>query len=173
MATAEFGASAPGIVAHPPFSMIDRWSQVIALANSFSFVGASGCCRNLSTQIGASASTTAVCARCRAIRSAVSESVHPKIEKPSTDMTTAPITAPQIPGFKLGGNVTDLMSWAPSAPTGHRREISAVGAPGNTCDHVCDSLRRRASPLRRGSPPEGQKCVCKQITRELCVCPHA
>jgi len=29
-------------------------------------------------------------------------SVHPKDEKPSTDMAAAPITAPQIPGFRLG-----------------------------------------------------------------------
>jgi hypothetical protein len=34
-------------------------------------------------------------------------------------MTAAPITAPQIPGFKLEGNFTDLMSCAPvSAPRG-------------------------------------------------------
>src|SRR5215472_14326240 len=115
LATAEFGASVPGIVAHPPFSMIDRWSQVFALANSFSFAGASGCCRKRSTQIGASASTSTVCARSLAIRSAVSLSVHPKIEKPTTDIAAAPITAPQIPDFKLGGKVTDLMSYAPSA----------------------------------------------------------
>jgi len=35
------------------------------------------------------------------------------MEKPSTDMTIAPITAPQIPGFKLGGNFKDLMSCYP------------------------------------------------------------
>jgi hypothetical protein len=59
-------------------------------------------CRKFSTQIGASALTTAVCARSCAIRSAVLPSVHPKYEKPITDIATAPITPPQIPGFKLG-----------------------------------------------------------------------
>ena len=99
--------------------MINRRSQGEALLSSASFAGASACCRNLSTQIGASASTIAVTARSFAICSAVPPSVHPKMEKPSSDMTAAPITTPQIPGFKLGGNFMDLMSCAPvSAPRG-------------------------------------------------------
>jgi hypothetical protein len=94
--TAEFGVSLPGILAQPPFSMIARRSQdEELLANSSNFVDASACCRNLSTQIGASTSTTAVCARSFAIRSAVLPSVHPKDEKPITDIATAPITAPR------------------------------------------------------------------------------
>jgi len=42
-------------------------------------------------------STTAVCARSLAIRSAVLPSVHPNGEKPSTDIAAAPITAPLEP----------------------------------------------------------------------------
>jgi hypothetical protein len=97
--------------------MINRRSQGEALLNSVNFAGASAWCWNHSTQIGARTSTTAICARSLAIRSAVPPSVHPKTEKPSTDMATAPITTPQIPDFKLGGNFMDLMSCAPvSAP---------------------------------------------------------
>jgi hypothetical protein len=129
VATAELGVSVPGTVAQPPFSMINRRSHHEALLNSVNFAGASACCWNLSTQIGASTSTTAVCARSFAIRSAVPPSVHPKIVKPSTDMTAAPMTTPQIPGFILGGKFIDLMSCAPvSAPLVHSGEISAVGA---------------------------------------------
>src|SRR5215469_8328565 len=144
VATAELGVSVPGIVAQPPFSMMDRRSQDDALLNSVIFAGASACCRNLSTQIGASASTTAACARSFAIRSAVPPSVHPRVEKPSTDMTTAPITAPQIPDFKLGGNLTDLIAALPSAPRHSHPsfdmpEMSVLLAcQGNTCDHVCE-----------------------------------
>src|SRR5438270_12026587 len=36
------------------------------------------------------------------MRSAVLPSTHPNDEKPITDIPIAPITAPQIPGFKLG-----------------------------------------------------------------------
>jgi hypothetical protein len=112
VAAAELGVSVPGTVAQPPFSIIDRRSQADALPNSFNFAGASACCWNLSAQIGASTSTTAVSARSFAIFSAVLSSVHPKSEKPSTDITAAPMTAPQIPGFKLGENFIDLMSCA-------------------------------------------------------------
>jgi hypothetical protein len=52
-------------------------------------------------------------------------------------MTAAPVTAPQIPGLKLGETFIDLMSGAPvSAPLVHSREISPVGVWDNTCDHV-------------------------------------
>jgi hypothetical protein len=142
VATAELGVSVPGTVAQPPFSMINRRSHDEALLNSVNFAGASACCWNLSTQIGASTSTTAVSARSFATRSAVPPSVHPKIVKPSTDMAAAPMTTPQIPGFILGGKFIDLMSCAPvSAPLVHSREISAVGARDNTCDHVCEEPR--------------------------------
>ena len=43
-----------------------------------------------------------ICACSFAIRSAVLPSVQPKDEKPTTDIAAAPITAPQIPGFRLG-----------------------------------------------------------------------
>jgi len=61
LATAEFGVLLPGIVAQPPFSMTARRSQdEETLLNATSFAAASVCCWNLSTQIGASAATTAV-----------------------------------------------------------------------------------------------------------------
>jgi hypothetical protein len=47
-------------------------------------------------------------------------------EKSTTDIAAAPITAPQIPDFKLGGKVTDLMSYAPSTPLAHLREFRAL-----------------------------------------------
>ena len=131
VAAAELGVSVPGTVAQPPFSIIDRRSQADALPNSFNFAGASACCWNLSAQIGASTSTTAVSARSFAIFSAVLSSVHPKSEKPSTDITAAPMTAPQIPGFKLGENFIDLMSCARvSARIGPIPERSALLVPG-------------------------------------------
>ena len=70
--------------------------------NSTNLAAESAWCWKFSTQIGASALTTALCALSCAIRSAVLPSVYPKYEKPVTDIATAPITAPQIPGFKLG-----------------------------------------------------------------------
>jgi len=121
-ATAELGVSVPGAVAQPPSSMIDRRFQAGVLLNSVNFADASVCRWNLSTQIGVSTSTTAVCARSLASRSAVPPSVHPNVEKPSTDMTAAPITAPQIPGFKLGGN---FMHHAPVSAPWSIRERSA------------------------------------------------
>jgi hypothetical protein len=131
VATAELGVSVPGTVAQPPFSIIDRRSQADALPNSFNFAGASACCWNLSAQIGASTSTTAVSARSFAIFSAVLSSVHPKSEKPSTDITAAAMTAPQIPGFKLGENFIDLMSCSRvSASIGPIPERSALLVPG-------------------------------------------
>jgi hypothetical protein len=130
VATAELGVSVPGTVAQPPFSMIDRRSHHEALPN-FNFAGASACCWNLSAQIGASTSTTAVSARSFATFSAVLSSVHPKSEKPSTDITAPPMTAPQIPAFKVGENFIDLMSCARvCAPIGPIPERSALLVPG-------------------------------------------
>src|ERR1700738_1370256 len=68
LATAEFGALLPGMVAQPPFSMRARRSQdEETLLNATSFAAESVCCWNFSTQIGASAATTAVSARWLAI----------------------------------------------------------------------------------------------------------
>src|SRR5215469_12198866 len=111
------GASVPGTVAQPPFSMISRRSQVEAFLNSVNFAGASACAWNFSTQIGVSTSTTAASARSFAICSAVPPRVHPKTEKPSTDMPAAPTTAPQIPGLKPEGSFMNLMSCAPVSAT--------------------------------------------------------
>src|SRR5205823_12706553 len=103
VATAVFGVSVPAIVAQPPFSMKERRSQdENTLLNSASFAGASACCRNLSTQIGARAVTTAVCARSFAIRSAALPSVQPNWVKPTKDMAAAPTTAPQSAGLSFG-----------------------------------------------------------------------
>ena len=73
------------MVAQPPFSMSERRSQdEETLLNATSFATASVCCWNLSTQIGASAATTAAAARWVAIFSAVLPSVHPSCENPTT-----------------------------------------------------------------------------------------
>src|SRR6266478_100082 len=91
------------MVAQPPFSMSERRSQdEETLLNATSFATASVCCWNFSTQIGASAATTAASARWVAIFSAVLPSVHPSDENPTTANTTAPATAPHTAGFTPG-----------------------------------------------------------------------
>src|ERR1700720_2669680 len=103
LATAEFGALLPGMVAQPPFSMRARRSQdEETLLNATSFAAESVCCWNFSTQIGASAATTAVSARWFAIFSAVLPSVHPSDANPTTANATAPATAPHTAGFTPG-----------------------------------------------------------------------
>ena len=102
LATAEFGALLPGMVAQPPFSMRTRRSQEETLLNATSLAAASVCCWNFSTQIGVSAATTAVSARWVAIFSAVLPSVHPSDENPTTVNATAPTTAPHTAGFTPG-----------------------------------------------------------------------
>src|SRR5206468_10947785 len=99
VATAGLIFSLPGRAAQPPFSTSARWSQDAAFLNSVSLTAQSACCRNLSTQIGASTLITAVSARSDAIRSAVLPSVHPIHENPITDIATAPATAPQSAGL--------------------------------------------------------------------------
>src|ERR1700746_108596 len=91
------------MVAQPPFSMRERRSQdEETLLNATSFATASVCCWNFSTQIGASAATTAAAARWVAIFSAVLPSVHPSCENPTTANATAPTTAPHTAGFTPG-----------------------------------------------------------------------
>src|SRR6478672_1318302 len=91
------------MVAQPPFSMRARRSQdEETLLNATSFAAESVCCWNFSTQIGASAATTAVSARWLAIFSAVLPSVHPSDENPTTANATAPTTAPHTAGFTPG-----------------------------------------------------------------------
>src|SRR6267142_2565321 len=90
------------MVAQPPFSMSERRSQEETLLNATSFATASVCCWNFSTQIGASAATTAAAARWVAIFSAVLPSVHPSCENPTTENATAPTTAPHTAGFTPG-----------------------------------------------------------------------
>jgi hypothetical protein len=102
--TAEFALSVPGMMAQPPFSIIERRSQDGALLNATSFAAASVCCWNFSTQSGASAATTAVSARWVAIFSAVLPSVHPSCENPTTVNAKAPATAPHTAGFTPEGS---------------------------------------------------------------------
>src|SRR5438876_11129968 len=90
------------MVAQPPFSMTDRRFHDETLLNSTNFAGASAWCWNFSTQIGASAATTAAAARWVAIFSAVLPSVHPSCENPMTANATAPTTAPHTAGFTPG-----------------------------------------------------------------------
>jgi hypothetical protein len=95
--------------------------------------------------------------------------------KPSADMAAAPITTPQIPGFKLGGSFIDLMSCAPvSAPLVHPGEISGVGAQANTCDHVCKELvnasrdenaRRLSRPAERPRLPADRHAEHRALFR--------
>src|ERR1700745_861469 len=82
--------------------MTDRRFHDETLLNSTNFAGASAWCWNFSTQIGASAATTAVSARWVAIFSAVLPSVHPSCENPTTANATAPATAPHTAGFTPG-----------------------------------------------------------------------
>jgi hypothetical protein len=100
--TAEFGSSVAGMMAHPPFSIIDRRSQDGALLNATSFAAASVCYWNFSTQIGASTATTAVSARWVAIFSAVLPSIHPSDENLTIVNATASTTAPHTAGFTPG-----------------------------------------------------------------------
>src|SRR5438876_1838450 len=90
------------MVAQPPFSMTDRRFHDETLLNSTNFAGASAWCWNFSTQIGASAATTAASARWVAICSAVLPSVHPSDENPTTANAIPPTTAPHIAGFTPG-----------------------------------------------------------------------
>src|SRR5271167_2795942 len=90
------------MVAQPPSSMTDRRFHDETLLNSTNFAGASAWCWNFSTQIGASAATTAASARWVAIFSAALPSVHPSDENPTTANATAPATAPHIAGFIPG-----------------------------------------------------------------------
>ena len=82
--------------------MSERRSQDGALLNATSFAAESVCCWNLSTQIGASAATTAVSARWLANFSAVLPIVHPSDENPTTANAPAPTTAPHNRWFHPG-----------------------------------------------------------------------
>jgi hypothetical protein len=94
-ATAGSGEVAPGMVAHPPFSRNKSRSQSnLNLFNALRFSVASGARRNLSTQIGARAATTAESARSLATISTVPPSIHPPQLKPMIIVMTAPAAAP-------------------------------------------------------------------------------
>ena len=56
-ATAEFGASLPGILAQPPRSINCRRCHAAVFRNSASWMAASGCFMKFSTQMGVSTAT--------------------------------------------------------------------------------------------------------------------
>src|SRR6476659_8332850 len=83
-ATLLLGDSMPGNVAHPPFAMnVSCFHESVALSSAKVALAAVACWK-LSTQIGASADTTAFLALCSAIFVAVLPSVHPPHPKPMT-----------------------------------------------------------------------------------------
>ena len=143
LATAEFGALLPGMVAQPPFSMRARRSQEETLLNATSLAAASVCCWNFSTQIGVSAATTAVSARWFAIFSAVLPSVHPSDENPTTVNATTPTTAPHTAGFTPGWTFISSPSlWEKGiSPCCNHRVISAWRARDGRLGNYSDDAR--------------------------------
>src|SRR5262249_57250277 len=99
-ATAEFGVLSPRDVAHPPASINSRCLHESTFWNSASFAPTFGCCMNLATQPGVSATTTAALERSAAIRSAVLPRVQPNPEKPMIMIPIAPTTTPPGRWFK-------------------------------------------------------------------------
>src|SRR4051794_35076771 len=91
------------MVAHPPLATNVPCCHVLTFFSSTRFVAASACWRNLSTQIGVSAATTARSARCFACASAVAPVTQPPHENPTIASATAPPTAPQHAGFSSEG----------------------------------------------------------------------
>src|SRR5260370_28628420 len=75
------------MIRRPPRSTLFPYTTLFR-SNATSFAAESVCCWNFSTQIGASATTTAVSARWLAIFSAVLPSVHPSDENRSEEHTS-------------------------------------------------------------------------------------
>lgn len=98
----------PGAVAQPPFSTNSLCCHAEVVWSSVSFVLASGCCMNRSTQIGIRRGTTAASARSLAIRSAVLPTTHPHHVKPRIQITAMPTTAPQDAGLTHVGARTRM-----------------------------------------------------------------
>src|SRR5271163_5317064 len=161
VATAEFGVSLPGMVAQPPFSMTDRRFHDETLLNSTNFAGASAWCWNFSTQIGASAATTAASARWVAIFSAVLPSVHPSDENPTTVNATAPTTAPHVASFAPGWIFIFRYPWLWEKRnfSGLNRRIISSREPANVRLGNYSEGRRRCSSVgywRRCFLPGGE-----------------
>src|SRR5260370_41945956 len=93
-ATAELAGSLPGSVAQPPFSTKEPCCHELTFISSVRFAAASAPCWNLSAQMGASASTTAVAALFSAISLAVFPNVHPPHVKPMIAVAANPLQAP-------------------------------------------------------------------------------
>src|SRR5213593_5184697 len=101
-ATPELGVLSPLGVAHPPASRNSRCLHESIFWNSASFAAAPGCCMNVATQEGVSATITAEVVRSTAMRSAVLPRVQPNHEKPIIIVPTAPTTTPQAAGLNHG-----------------------------------------------------------------------
>src|SRR5258708_9832271 len=93
-ATAELAGSLPGSVAQPPFSTKEPCCHELTFISSVRFAAASAPCWNLSAQMGASASTTAVAALFSAISLAGFPMVHPPQVKPMLAVAANPMQAP-------------------------------------------------------------------------------
>ena len=94
-ATAVFGVVAPGVVAHPPFSMNAPRFQELAFIISTFCSPALDPFRKESTQSGARAVTTAVSEATLTASRCLPCVVHPPHKKPTAAKTTAPPTAPR------------------------------------------------------------------------------
>ena len=75
-ATAEFGSLLPIVVAQPPRAMNDPCMKDVVFFNSSVFAAKFVLVRNLSTQIGANAETSAASARVRAMSKAERAVIH-------------------------------------------------------------------------------------------------
>jgi hypothetical protein len=142
-ATAESGEVAPGIVAHPPFTTNKSRSQSnLNLFNSLRFPVAFGAWRNLSTQIGARAATTAELARSLATMSTVLPSVHPPQLKPTIIVMTAPAAAP------CKSRARDFFCRICGGSMAFRVSLSWTRAASRRVEQAARSWRQRSSPSR-------------------------
>src|SRR6267142_3175775 len=153
------------MVAQPPFSMSERRSQEETLLNATSFATASVCCWNFSTQIGASAATTAAAARWVAIFSAVLPSVHPSCENPTTENATAPTTAPHTAGFTPGWIfISSPWLWETgTSPVSDQRGSIARGQTTKTASETTqnDALPPRLSDIGAAKKTDPNIRLCQ------------
>jgi len=91
------------MVAQPPFSTKSPCDQLSAFFRAALLAAASPACWNLSAQMGASADTTAVSARCDAWASALPPVTHPPQVNPTIAIAIAPPAMPHRAGFVSTG----------------------------------------------------------------------
>jgi hypothetical protein len=146
--------------------MSDRRSHDATLLNSTNFAGASAWCWNFSTQIGASAATTAASARWVAIFSAVLPSVHPSDENPTTANAAAPAAAPHTAGF-IPGWIFISSPWLwekrTTSPVS-TEEIISSGKPTNVRlgNYSEDAGAARFSDMGDGASYQAARCGARQ-----------